>query len=207
VTNPPTISSSRSTKNHPSARADPSIDVDQMICREWMKQSPRHPRPPHSDGRKRSRCITPAAGPFLRCHGAQSRMIGRPTRLLGDHTLKPPSHAHRASRQYADHMHRVVLAYPILQIFRQERQSGICPRLSTKCPNAGTATLVQKDLHRICCDGSLDQAIQCARSIVPLAHHAHRLHYDAKYPRRPQRVHSVEKVGSCDAEISVIQSV
>src|SRR5215468_4205588 len=51
-------------------------------------------------------------------------MIGGPARLLGDHTLKPHSMQVERLDKRIDHMDRVVLAYPILQTFRQERQLG-----------------------------------------------------------------------------------
>ena len=46
------------------------------------------------------------------------RMIGGPTRLLGDHTLKPQSMQVERLDERIDHMDRVVLAYPILQAVR-----------------------------------------------------------------------------------------
>src|SRR5215471_14749109 len=51
----------------------------------------------------------------------QDRM---PARLLGDHALKPHSMQVERLDERIDHMDRVVLAYPILQTFRQERQLG-----------------------------------------------------------------------------------
>jgi len=51
-------------------------------------------------------------------------MIAGPARLFGDYTLE--SHSMQVERfdKCIDHMDRIVLAYPILQTFRQERQLG-----------------------------------------------------------------------------------
>ncbi|MGY4434954.1 hypothetical protein ACVWWO_007431 [Bradyrhizobium sp. F1.13.1] len=49
-------------------------------------------------------------------------MIGEPARLLGDHTLKPQFMQVERLDKRIDHMDGVVLAYPILQAVRQERQ-------------------------------------------------------------------------------------